>query len=972
MRFVLSLGGLFRLALQRLRRDPLLTLSILLGWIAALTLTTSIPMYVEEANARFLGEDLGEIKSAGEKALPFMILVPPSPDELSPERFHAMDLYATTQVPPQLQMELLESTLSVLSQSMDLFPTTVKDLTSERESLGATRVGFVRGLMDHARLVEGAWPTTHATAPEAALEALVTPAMAATLGAQVGEEYIIFGQDEQLGRFQVQLRIAGIWVPTNPAERFWFLAPQTYDGVLLLAEEVYLRDVMPSAEAYALSYVAWFQAYSSRTVNTDSASTLLKRLTTVQTRLRGIIPTVDFPRSPDWALVRYQESVARGTNVLLAFCLPSIGLVLLFVILVSAMSVQRRQDEIALFRSRGMSAPQVLLLYFFQGLVLGGISLGMGLVLARYMAQLLGRARAFLTFAEPQTLLVTITRKSLQVGGLVTLLCIAFYLLPALQATQFTVVGFWQRVARWGGKAWWQRAFLDASLVIAAGYGYYLLRAQKGLGFLVGGGGDVLQQPLVLITPALFLLVGVLLFLRLAPYLLNIVAWLSSYLPGTVLLLALRHLARAANYYSGVFLLLAFSLGLSFFTASLARTLDTNLSQRAQYRVGSDLSVKEMVSIIPKSVGQMLQEAEDERIQGASAQPAPAVQDGASLKDHIVTFALIPSDQALQAPGVLGATRVYRFGAQVRLKGGSEKGTLLGLERLTFPRAAFYRADLSTSSLGELMNALASDEDALLVDRAFMAEQHLNVGDRLRLRLGDPQATQVDFQVAGEVNLFPTVYPEHQPLFVGNLEYILHGLGQPVPGEIWLRLQPTTDPQPVLDKMTEMGFLISTVTDARLLVKEEQAQWLRAGLFGLLSVSFILIIILGVLCLAIYSLLRFRQCAIQFGILHAIGLSRGQLEGVFLTEQVAIVAMTTLVGTALGLWGARLFIPFYNLSAEARLALPPLLTAVAWQDAHKAYLLLAATLPLLALGALRLLGRLCPFEAIKEGTQLVE
>jgi len=51
-------------------------------------------------------------------------------------------------------------------------------------------------------------------------------------------------------------------------------------------------------------------------------------------------------------------------------------------------------------------------------------------------------------------------------------------------------------------------------LLAASPYGYYLLKQQGDLDFLIGGTGDPLQNPLLLLAPILLALSGSLLFIR--------------------------------------------------------------------------------------------------------------------------------------------------------------------------------------------------------------------------------------------------------------------------------------------------------------------------------------------------------------------------------------------------------------------------------------------------------------------------
>ena len=957
-----SVWGLLGLAIKRLRTDPWLTAGALSGLATAVALTTSVPMYVEAANNKRLRQELGEIEAKGSPAFSFMYHIVYQGDVFSAEQFHAADGYLRDSVPALLRLPLEEATLSVHSEKLGLFPASGEFYSTVTRPLGKIKVGFVRGLGDHAQVIEGDWPAIPQFADEA-IEVVITQSKAEALGVHVGEEYTVFRESDRFGRVQFPIRIAGVWVPNEAGERFWFLSPNVYDNILLMPEESYIRYLMPGGESWALYYVAWYQVCDGSAVTTEDVPGLLARMNRVLTRLRGIIPSVGVPVSPEWALLRHARAVNMQSNLLLTLGIPLVAIVLFFVALVSALSTQRRNPEIALLRSRGASVTQILVLVFLESLILGLVALPLGLIGGRFVAHLLGSTRAFLSFeAEGPALSVVITRRGLRTGVIVTIVAMVFWLLPSVRSAQWTIVTFWQRMVRITGRPWWQRSFLDILLLGVAGYGYYGLKHGQHLSFLIGGQGDPLQHPLVLITPALFLCVGVLLFLRIAPHLLKLAAWLSSYLPGSALLLALRHLARSFSQCGGVLSLLTLSIGLSLFTASMARTLDKNLVHRAYYRTGSDLSLQER--------GWAAQaQGLAELMEGMGAADTAESLDSASADRRTYTFSTIPTDEALQIEGIEGATRVHRFNVMVRLGSLTDQGTLIGIDRLTFPTAAFFRSDFASRPLGELMNSLATHRRGVLVDRAALARYHLNVGDSVKLTLRTLEATAADFRIVGALDLFPTVFDEDFPLFVGSADYVLGQMGGPLPGRLWLAVDPSMDCRTALDQMEDVGFRISATDDARATIEKEQSQLLRVGLFGFLSVGFAAVSMLSVLSLAMHSFASFQQRTIQFGILQAIGLTKGQLEWVFVLEQCTIIVLGVIGGTSLGLCACRLFLPFFQIAYDTSFSLPPLLIEIAWREISKIYTILGITLLLLATGVLKLLKDLRMFEAAKLGTQ---
>ena len=944
---------MLRLALRRLFSDLGLTLGTLLGLVTVVAIATSVPLYVEAANNELLAEELGEIASGGAPAFAFFYHIPYVSQPVSTAEFRAVDDFLSQQAPDTIGLPLDVQRVVMNSERLGLFPSDEGSYRSLRNQLGYVQLGYVRDLREHIDIVEGDLPD-ESTGLEP-LEVIVSQELAGSLGLSAGESFRVYRDDDRLGRIDIPVRVAGIWVASDAEGDYWFLPPDVYDQTMLVSEATYLGEILPGNEVWALAYAAWYQTYDGASVTAERVPDILAGMGRTLSLLKGIVPTLSTAQSPEWALVRHQEAVGQQNNLLLAFGVPVMALLLLFTAYLSGLSIQHRSHEIALLRSRGASVRQVLGLFAIQGALLGLLSLALGLPCGIAIAQLIGRTRAFMQFDLAQAgMAVQITRASVQVGLAVMLVSVASYLVPALRAARLTAVSFWRR-QRMSEIPAWQRFGLDIILVLVAVYGVYAIRSGQGLAFLRAGQASPLEEPIVLLAPSLYLLAGVLLFLRVVPLLLNLVARGIELLPGTTMLLALRQLARNSQRYGGVLMLLALSCGLSLFTASMAKTLDANLVDRARYQSGGDIAIVEKGwGIAAQDVG--LQEL----MQG---------EEGSDDADGGGSLSLVPESEALRVPGVQAVTRVHRFAAQTLSTQSRERGTVVGVDRYTFPEVAYYRSDFSGQSLGALMNTLATQARAALIDRQSLLRHNLSIGDTVLLGFDSEGSRPLELVLVGTVELFPGVVEEDMPLFVTGSQVILQALGVPMPGQLWLRVDQTAEAEQLVSDLEALDFQVRTVIDAREVVGEEQAGLLRVGLFGLLSVGFVAVALLSVLSLMIYSFMSFQARSIQFGVLQAIGMYRGQLERQFIVEQLLIVGMGVGVGTLLGLLACREFLPAFQVTYAAISPLPPMVVHLAWDDMRRVYAILAVALVALSLVALRLLHRLRMFEAIKLGSQ---
>jgi putative ABC transport system permease protein len=638
---------------------------------------------------------------------------------------------------------------------------------------------------------------------------------------------------------------------------------------------------------------------------------------------------------------------------------PILSLILAFIGLVAGLFVNQQRGEMAILRSRGASTMQVVAISVLQGVILGAIALAGGVGLAFWITHSIGKARSFLDFSAAGGLRVSMTPQVLGYGLLgIAVILVIQVLIPTLNAAENTIVTYKQERARSLRLAWWQRYWLDVLLLIPAGYGLWQLTKQSQQA-LQGSDTipDPLQNPLLLLVPALGIFSVALFTLRLVPRFMDLVARLLKPSKSVGALMAARYLARTPALYSAPLVLLVLTLGLSAFTASLARTLDVQLDKQIHYRVGADMNIYELGTTFNED------------------NPEPVYTFG-PVEDH------------LSISGVTSATPVGRYKFSASAQRGSIEGTFLAIDRLSFPSAAYWQRDFASASLGELMNQLAANPAGVLAPNSLLRAQELEIGDVLMLGVTTGVAGQsipLEARIVGSFDLFPTWYPDSGIMIVGNLEELFLRSGAEYPHEIWLGTARDADPESIvyavrgfsilLDQQADQSKLVqnglNTIIEdwysAELSIRYEQRRPERQGLFGLLSVGFVSSALLTVLGFLLYALFSFRRRFIEMGMLRAIGLSIKQMTSLLAAELAFLVLLGIGVGTALGVFASRLFVPFLQIGASAQSQYPPFQIEIAWLSIVQIYVLFAL-LFVAALSALSaLLVRMKIFQAIKLG-----
>lgn len=958
--FFLQIWATAGIAFRRLSTQRFLSLASIAGLMIASGFILSVPLYADATYFRLLreellaGRELDLIQKPVDYAPLSFVFEQKAAGRNSPQwkNVEEVDDYLSDAALRTIELPILQVVRRFRTDGYFIYPPRDPNNPGTQYSLTTANFAFITPMEETIIIVNGAPPKPFVSLLKEgdAIEAMASESLANEFGVQVGDLYSLRTENGQ-----IPVAIVGLWRAVDPTAPYWDVREES---LLLVHEESY-KGMISDRVGDELRNATWMIVADGSSLHASEVAPLQERIRMIENRVDALLPETALIASPLEALARYQANAPALTYLLFAFSVPILSLILAFIGLVAGLFVNQQRGEMAILRSRGASTMQVVGMSLLQGIILGAAALAGGVGLAFLITHSIGRARSFLDFSAAGGLRVTLTLQVLGYGLLgIAILLIIQVLIPAFSAAENTIVTYKQEQARSFRVTWWQRYWLDGLLLIPAGYGLWQLTGQSQRA-LEGAEGipDPLQNPLLLLVPALGIFSVALFTLRLVPRLMELLSRLLRRSKSVGMLMAARYLARTPALYSAPLVLLVLTLGLSAFTASLARTLDVQLGKQVHYQVGTDINLYELGTTFNED------------------NPNPVYTFG-PVEDH------------LSIPGVRSATRVGRYKFTATAQTGSLQGVFLGIDRLTFPSAAYWQRDFASEQLGVLMNELAANPTGVLVPNDLLAGQKLKVGDTLRLGITTGVAGQsvpMEAPVVGAFDLFPTWYPDEGIMIVGNLEELFLRSGAEYPYEVWLGTTQDADPESIayavrgfsilLDQQADQSKLVQNglntiVRDwsaAELNIRAEQRRPERQGLFGLLSVGFIASALLTVLGFLLYALFSFRRRFIEMGMLRAIGLSVRQMTALLAAELAFLVLLGIGVGTALGVFASRLFVPFLQIGASAQSQYPPFQIEIAWLSIAQVYALFA----LLFVAALAVLSslllRMKIFQAIKLG-----
>ena len=285
---------------------------------------------------------------------------------------------------------------------------------------------------------------------------------------------------------------------------------------------------------------------------------------------------------------------------------------------------------------------------------------------------------------------------------------------------------------------------------------------------------------------------------------------------------------------------------------------------------------------------------------------------------------------------------------------------------MEYAGVGWLRSDLAPHHLYDYLNLLIQVPEGVLVSGSAAKAAGLRSGDWISVRIGNED---VDFMIVGTLEYWPTIVDAAMPFAVANLDYIQQSTTLQ-PYEVWLRVTPEFRLQTAVDLLREQGIWVINIKDLNRELVEGRREPQRMGLYGMLSLGFIVSVVITVMGYFLYTLLSLHSRMLQFGILRTIGLSLWQLIAMLSLEQLLSVGLGVLLGLSIGQLTSRLYLPFIQYRADVGADFIPFIVVTEGTDTWKIVgvlgLVLMAALIVLAV----LLSRMRLHQAVKLGENI--
>ena len=920
----------------------------LLSGVLAIAIAVAIPVFSGAVSRRIMQEELGLLQP-GRHLPPFVVRFHMAPTEsypLSAAGAAAIGPWLGRNLGSSVGLPVNQDYTEVHSPSYHLMPAHEGSAYRD-EYIDTVVVVWADGVEDHIQVVDGLPFAEDSSSP--ALRVWFPERVADELDLRTGETYLI-GDHYDNSAPRILIEIAGIWTPLSLIDEYWWYTEPLwhYESMLLVPRSEYEAHIGATTPTGA-SFVSWRFVLDDKRMNLDRAQDYIDGLGHAERAVSRRLPGCTLDQAPTDYLVRGQQRKEAMSLVLLGLSAPLMIVILYFVASVSAMLDQTRRQETAMLVSRGAGRLQVVAMTLTETLAVLWLALPLGLAGGLVLAPLLGGSASFLRFRARPPLAVSLASANWWLiasilGAIVTVRVVATW-----GSSGRSIVLQERERARKSLAPGSARLVLVISLSAAAAYTLSRLNQVGSLSLVSWTPGESSHDPLLQLAPTLFLVATPLVVTELFLVLLRPLSWLGRFVPSVPIFLASSDLAREGGQYRSSVYMIVLALGLGVYYASLAKSADVWLLDRRRHEVGSDLLFNPRgTAVVAGRFGKV-----DEK--------------GIAWE----TASIVPISQYQGAESVLAATPVGEYEAKLALDGPFPFVRLLGIDRLTFPRVAYYRDDYSSESLGDLMNRIGRRHDGLLVPSELADQVQLGIGSLIRLLVlvEEGNRSDMEFVIVGTFDHFPTMYADRALVLVANQQYLQARTSIDLPYGIWMHTTGQTGSVVTQEVIRATQVLPERVISLPELVDEDQSRLERTGLFGMLSVCFVASAVTSSLSLLVHTTAGIRRRSRRIAIIQMLGLGKGQTILMVLIEYLAVLCSSAVMGVLLGIVGGRTYIPFVRLTDQAGIPVPPYVPLIDYGRAALMGSVVVTTMVLAIVFVVVRLARIKLFQVLRMGTR---
>lgn len=930
---------------QKILNKKWMAFSLLLGNVLLIAIACANPMYSQAVLQRTLTQDMNSYMLESNR-YPGAISVKTSYSLYSEENSAKMDkvgqifdeLIAETKVPSLVNVTYNLCNIDVYSEY--------------QEKSSRVQVVSYSDIAEHIEITHGEMCSSEVE--DNVIEVIVTEKTYVKQNLMLGEELELTKVKAEDGT-SYRMRVVGIFENKDEQDPYWESSPNDWSTRYVMTDSAF-EEVFADPKNKPSLTRGFYTVLDYTQIEVEQATDLLQTVEKRQEELEGYeytYVTINFKDTLE-AFVPKEQKLNITITMLQ---IPTFVLLVAFIFMVSGQMLDMEQNEISVFKSRGASRMQIILLYLLQSTLIAGASLIIGIPVGMMICKIIGASNAFLEFVQRTALQVKISGKVLLVAVTAAFFSVCTMVLPVFKLANTSIVAAKRQKNRKRKHTWWKLIGLDIVLLAVALYGLYQFKGQEDYLAQKAADGAALDPALYACT-SLFMLGAGLLILRILPWLIRLIFEIGKkwWSPG-IYASFLRVLRTNNNQgFLVVFLVLTVSMGI--FSTQTARTINANGEEQIRYSIGADVVLQEQWE---NNAQQIAENANSE-----------------NAEELELTYVEPDFGKYLEMDGVESATKVLvDKNVTMSVDGGKLSNVMvMGIHTKEFGETAWFKESLLSEHWYKYLNAISQNASAVLVSSNFQEVYGYKLGDIINYC-----NSEGDY-VRGIIYGFVDYWPSYSPittikdsdglykttdnfLIVAHLSQLQSAWGIS-PYQVWIKTNGSSQFLYNYAEETGTRFTVFEDTSAELVALKNESVF--QGTNGVLTISFIVVLLLCAVGFLIYWILSIQSRTLQFGIFRAMGMSKREILSMLVVEQIFISGTSICGGIVVGQLVSKLYVPLIQIAySTADRAIP--LEII---DAASDYLRLGVVIGLMIVVCMIVLGVLISKIKITQALKLGE
>lgn len=943
------------LLFRKMRNTKWMVICLLIGFIMATAMTSAIPIYMDASLQRMLIKDMQAYQEEnneypGVYAVSKTIV---SGTSAKNQRAAVNNVYAKS---ADRFNQLLVPFITYKCYTADSY---LYVSSIESEELSMLKLGGMSEIDDHITILEGRMYEP-GKRDDGVYEVICTEKSLQLTQLTLNQVYEVTNILNPGAT--IKLEIVGVFDLANETDTYWSEGMKNYDNTLLVDFDTLVGNENKSTGVSTADGIIFTGVVNLTSVDCRYIINYPEMDMNIIEHVRNCFEyhselykeeNCTFRVPAREVLDQYAEKAASLKYILLMLDIPVVLMLIFYLFMVSQLNIESEKNEIAMLKSRGASSWQILRIYAYETLILGGISALVGPFVGLGLCNILGVSNGFLEFVNRPALQARLSLAAFLYAVAAVAVFFVTTLVPIVPASRVSIVAHKQSHAKSVQKPAWQKMYLDFILTFGSVLWLYFHNRQEQK-LIEQGIADVAStmNPLMFAASTVFILGAALICVRFYPYVIRLIYKLGQKRWSPAAYFSLNNISRSSTgreKFIMIFLILTVALGI--FSANTARAINRNTEERIKYNLGADAVIQEAW----KTTRVKIYSEEDGGETSVTQYTEPEFSKYSELA------------------GVETATPVFkRDSVQVKYEDKTTTNVqIMGIVPHQFADVCWFRDNLLPVHINYYINALSECQDGVIISSSYQEKTGIKLGDVVSFKWS--KNDWFEATVVAVVDFWPTMNPyeknssgDYRDFAILNFDYI-NALTITEPYEVWLSLDDETPIADLYQSVIDMDITATRLDVARQMVTSSKTDATLQGVNGALTLGFITIMAMCFIGFLIYWILSIKGRTLQFGILRAMGMSFREIIAMIVYEQILVSGVAIFLSIIIGGIASDLFVPLFQVLYNVTDQVPPFVVVSQRSDYIKLYVIVGIMLVVGFLVIARLIKSININKALKLG-----